>query len=201
LVDNAYCDFHFSPPVAANPQPVRLVLMFHGDSKDSMLAAYAPPDPTVIGFGFRVPSAERTFPLVYRDEETGTTIWENPEAIPRVFLAPEVFAASSREEALSQLGNLPDLERSVVVDNGKIARQDPGSSQRAGSLRAFRLSPNDVSINYIANIPGVLTLADSYSEGWHAEVNGLQTPVLRVDGAFRAFQLKTPDELPLHLLS
>src|SRR5262249_11704644 len=117
---------------------------------------------------------------------------------PRVFLAPEVLAASSREEALSQLGNLRDLQRSVVVDNGKIARQDPNPSQQAGSLRDFRLSPNEVSVSYIANMPGVLTLADSFSEGWHAEVNGLQTPVLRVDGAFRGVEITTPGEVTVH---
>src|SRR5262249_53449825 len=48
---------------------------------------------------------------------------------------------------------------------------------------------------YNARLPGVLTLVDSYSDGWHAQVNGREAPVIRVDGVFRGVRIETPGEV------
>jgi hypothetical protein len=215
LHDNQYADFPFSNIKGVQGQTLHLSLNFRPGSKDSVVAAYAPPDnTTAAGFHFRVPTSQGDFRVIYRDQETRAVIWENPAATPRVFLAPDVRAAASGSEALSLLKDIPNLTRSVVVESdgqahsdGKAqpdpdpaqrdprAQSDPDPAQPAGTLREFHVSPNEVRIKYSANLPGVITVADSFSDGWRAEVNAREAPVLRVDGVFRGVKIETPGEL------
>src|SRR5262249_16256332 len=111
--------------------------------------------------------------------------------------------------ALSGIKDIPDLTRTVLVDSNlqaqadpaaerldPAARQaDPAAGQPAGSLQEFHLAPNEIRIKYSANLPGILTVADSYSKGWRAEVNGKEEPVLRVNGVFRGVRLAAPGEV------
>jgi len=142
-----------------------------------------------------VPAPPGNFHVIYRDRDTGAVIWENPDATPRVFLAPEISAASSGREALSLIKDIPDLTRSVLVESAVQAQSDPDPAQPAGTLREFHLSPNEVRIKYNANLPGVLTVVDSFSDGWHAQANGREVPVIRVDGVFRGVRIETPGEV------
>lgn len=93
------------------------------------------------------------------------------------------------------LKDIPDLTRSVLVDSDLQAQPDPDPTQSAGTLHAFHLTPNEVSIKYAANLPGLLTVVDSFSDGWHAEVNGKEVSVLRVDGVFRGVRIETSGEV------
>jgi hypothetical protein len=194
LVNNAPCRFHLSRIRGVNRRQLQLVLDFRPGSDKSMIAAYAPPDPSVIGFAFRALSPEKPFGMAYRDEETGTTVWENSGATPRVFLAPELRSASSSGEALSRLDDIADLSRTVLVE-GVSSQTDPDPSRSPGVLREFQLHPNEVTVKYNAEMPGILTLVDAFSDGWHAEINGREAPVLRVDGVFRGVKIETPGEI------
>jgi hypothetical protein len=197
LRNNGDCDFRLSRLKGLKKKPLGLVLDFRPESHDSMIAAYSPPDTSVIGFAFRALSPEKPFLLVFRDHETGTAVWENRGATPRVFLAPEVRSASSSEEALSRLDDIPDLSRAVLVE-GSASQPDSDPSRPPGVLREFHLSPNEVTVKYSANTPGILTLVDAFSDGWHAEVNGHETPVLRVDGVFRGVRIDRPGDVSVH---
>src|SRR5262249_470687 len=195
LANNSNCQFHFSKIKDVRGKRLKLVLTFQLDSKESIVAAYVPPDASYIGFAFRVVPADQDFHLAFRDQETGVAVWENPAATPRVFFAPEVLTASSPEEALSRLKDVPNLTRVVLVEDGGQTWQSQDPNQPAGFLREFHLSSNEVSIAYNANQPGILTLVDSFSPGWRAEVNGQEVPVIRVDGVFRGVRIDTPAEL------
>jgi hypothetical protein len=197
LINNALCPFQLSETRGVKSKRLQLVLDFRTDSKDSMIAAYVPPDPSYIGFAFRASSPERAFRLVYRDDDTRTDVWENNQANARVFLAPEVKVAPSAAEALSALKDIPDLTRSVWVDHGE-PESDTDPQLPAGCLREFRLSPNEVWIKYSAQMPGVLTVVDSFGSGWRADVNGKEVPVLRVDGVFRGVRIEHPGDVAVH---
>src|SRR5262249_51372539 len=184
--------FRFSNMQGVQSKMLRLSLTFRPASRDSMVAAYVPADASTVGFAFRVPSAADNFRVIYRDRDTGAVIWENAAATPRVFLAPEIRTASSWQEALADLKDIPDLTRTVLVDSNSQAQADPARGQPAGSLQEFHLAPNEIRIKYSANLPGILTVADSYSKGWRAEVNGKEEPVVRVNGVFRGVRLAAP---------
>ena len=61
-----------------------------------------------------------------------------------------------------------------------------------GERLGFELTPNTMTIRYRANSPGILTVTDSWDEGWRASVNGRETPVLRVNGVFRGVRIDAP---------
>src|SRR5262249_26341928 len=80
-------------------------------------------------------------------------------------------------------------------DSSVQGQSDPDPRQPAGALGEFHLSPNEVTIKYNANLPGVLTLVDSFSDGWHARINGREVPVIRVDGVFRGVRIEAPGDV------
>src|SRR5262249_5304998 len=125
LVDNQYCEFQFSNIRGVEGKTLHLSLSFSPGSKEAMVAAYIPPGAPGIGFTFRIPAPADEFRVIYRDQNTGAVVWENPRATPRVFLAPEVETAASAEDALSRLKDIRDLTRSVVVDSGVQGQSDP----------------------------------------------------------------------------
>jgi uncharacterized membrane protein YfhO len=53
-------------------------------------------------------------------------------------------------------------------------------------------------IKYQADTAGILTLADSYLEGWRAEIDSKEVAVLRVDGAFRGVRIREPGVYDVH---
>jgi len=133
--------------------------------------------------------------IVYSDDRSGATIWQNSQAGSRVFLAPEYRVAVSADEALAHLAELPDLDRTVWIDSGSVADSDSPVLGASGSVRGFHVQPNEVLIDYHAKGPGILTLTDAYSDGWHAEIDGQETPVLSVDGVFRGIRVKSAGDL------
>jgi uncharacterized membrane protein YfhO len=45
--------------------------------------------------------------------------------------------------------------------------------------------PSHVTIEFNMQTPGVIVLSDAWDEGWHARINGAETPVLRANYMFR----------------
>ena len=50
--------------------------------------------------------------------------------------------------------------------------------------------PNNVKFHLNLDLATYLVLSDTYYPGWTAKVNGIQTPILQANGAFRAIALK-----------
>ncbi len=197
LCDNSFQKFDFSPISGFKDQQLRLRLEFQPKQPGSMIAAWNFPDHPDWGFVFRVLDATKRLPLVYQDE-TGVCIWENRQANPRVFLAPEANLVSSWQEALKRLKDTPDLTLQVWLDQGPGMESTWPSGKPTGRLLSFHLGPNDIWIEYRADTSGILTVTDSYLEGWHAELNGQKVPVLRVDGAFRGVRIEKPGIYNVH---
>lgn len=130
---------------------------------------------------------------VFRDADTGVTVWKNSSAGERAFLAPDVRTAPSAQAAMAQLTNIEDLHRTVVIETPTECAGDASvTSGAAGRLALLELMPNTVRLDYEARSRGVLTLTDSYAKGWRATVDGRDTPVLRVDGVFRGVCITGP---------
>lgn len=190
-----YQEFVFPPLTGLRGREMRLELSFLPLTPDAMIAAFNYPKAPHLGFVCQMFSAAgtpQTYPLVYRDPETGVRIWENPQAAPRLFLAPEVRVVASGAEALARLKETPDLTRQVWLTQGPALASSWPPERPPGQLREFRLSPNEVQASFEAHTPGILTLTDSYSPGWRATLNGQEVPVLLVDGVFRGLRLENP---------
>jgi hypothetical protein len=192
--DNQFNAFAFSSLQGLRGKEIRLELSFDPSAPGSMIAAWIYPQAPELGFTYRLGTRDfgKTCALVYHEPETGVRIWENPQAVPRLFLAPAAEVASSWEEALARLKGTSDLTRQVWLIQGPALQSSWPQDRPPGELVSFRLEDNEVYARFAAYTGGILTLTDSFSPGWQAFVNGQAVPVLLVDGVFRGIRLNGP---------
>jgi hypothetical protein len=127
------------------------------------------------------------FPLVYNKE---VRIYENPEAIPRAFIAHQVeYAASPGEAQATALE--PDFDRRHQIVLEEPVGLPPGEAAPLPGSWAYisEYQPQKVVIEAGAGGPGVLVLTDTFYPGWKASVDGEAAPIYRVDGLFRGVLL------------
>ncbi len=113
-------------------------------------------------------------------------IYENPQSLPRAFFVPTATVEPDpvrRVQALSS-GDV-DPRRSVVLDAAPPAGAG-GPPGGRGDADIEEDRSEMVRVRVHAGTPGFLVLTDQLYPGWSAVVNGVATPVLRANHAFRA---------------
>jgi hypothetical protein len=120
---------------------------------------------------------------VYRGE--GIFIYENLNALPRAFLAPEVQKRVNGEELWSLLERQGNLRQVVFVVEEGATGGNPGR----GEISWQRYGPQRVSLTVKTEIPSLLVLSDLFYPGWHARVDGKEVSIVAVDGALRGIWL------------
>lgn len=191
VLDNGLQNFY--PEVTTTPgETLHLQLSFSPSDAGSMLAAWEYPAHPELGFSLRV--VDTPYSVVFVDEKNRIYISENPDALPRVFLATQATLEPEWEKALAAVKDMANLERSVVIDQGEPVNSDWPADQKAGEVTNFVLEPNEVRFDYSAHTGGILVLTDSYAEGWQVEVNGVPAQLLRVDGVFRGVKIDQAGE-------
>lgn len=129
----------------------------------------------------------------YRDADV--TVYQNPGAFPRAFLtgAIEVRADQPALFAALAAATADELRRTAFVTPVDLDRLGPRAAAiprtiqgaPAGSASIVQDDPDQVAVDVEATSPGVLVLADAWSPGWVAEVDGRRAPIAQVDGALR----------------
>jgi hypothetical protein len=192
LLDNSFQEFQFPPLQGMKDRPLHLRLEFAPAQPDAIIGTWTYHDQPALGFAMHITDPRPELTLLYEAPESQVRVWENHTAGPRVFLAPRGTVAVSGQEALARLADIPDLARQVWIEQEPEMTTTWPETQSPGELLSFSLTPNTVSLRYEARTSGVLTLADSYEDGWRATLNGREVPVLRVDGVFRGIRIKEP---------
>lgn len=190
LLNNSLQTFAFAAVPTTPGEQLTLRLTFVPTAPDSMIAAWVYLAAPELGFTFRI--VDQPFALAYTDPATQVKIWDNPDALPRVFLAPSATVEPDWLTALNTMRTNTTLSRSVAVDTGTPLTSEWPVDEPTGSLNSFELQANSVDITYQAFTPGILTLTDTYAEGWHVEVNNQPAELLRVNGVFRGVRLDEP---------
>jgi hypothetical protein len=113
----------------------------------------------------------------------GDDYWvvENREALPRAFVPRRVVLLEDPEARLARM-------RSGRFDPRKVAFVETPTSLdglTAGTARIVHELPRRVKIEARLEGPGLVVLADLWDGGWHARVNGADSPILRVNHALR----------------
>lgn len=193
--NDAYAAFHFAPVEGLQGREIRLEISYFPEKSGSMIAVYGFPSKPEMGFAFRM--FEKTAPpkeyrVVYRHPETGVRIWENPDAVERIFLAPSAGVAGTWEEAMDRLRETPDLTRQVWLTQGPEIASSYPLNLPTGRLLSFNLEANEVRAKYEAHTGGVLTLTEGFCPGWSVTVNGKGVPVQLVDGVFLGVRIDGP---------
>jgi hypothetical protein len=113
----------------------------------------------------------------------GLHLYENPSAMPRVFLVGEAIMASGEADALRILSD-PDFDpRGSAVVTAPISGIEASES---GSARITEAKLNSISIEVSAPSGALLVLSDNYYPGWLARIDGAPIEILRANHTMRA---------------
>jgi uncharacterized membrane protein YfhO len=123
-------------------------------------------------------------------------VYENPNVMPRAFLAREVVAAPDPAERLALLGS-PDFDPRVAVLEYEEDVRSPGPAR--GEVHIESYEPRRVVLRARLETPGLVVLADAWDSGWSARVDGERVPIERVDHSLRGVWLE-PGEREIEMV-
>jgi hypothetical protein len=108
-------------------------------------------------------------------------VLENPDFLPRAFLAGQVRRALPGDETLrAMVEGADDLRNVVWVD----ANEDPLSGPSGGQADLQDLAPGRYLVHTDANGPRQLVLTETYHPEWSCRVDGQFVPVAQSDYTF-----------------
>ncbi|HKG39869.1 MAG TPA: hypothetical protein VKB25_12845 [Conexibacter sp.] len=115
------------------------------------------------------------------------TIFENPRATPRAFVAPSIVSvpdAASAHAALADSGF--DARRAVVVEDGQPSETRLTNAQGARG-RATIVEELNARVTMRATLDrrGIVVLGDQLLDGWSVSVDGRPATPVRVDAVLR----------------
>ncbi len=120
----------------------------------------------------------------YRQIHSGDVkIYENLDVLPRAFLVYDWIYAVDRTAAI-QLMSDPDFDpvhQAVLVGSGPLPEDTEGHGQ--ASISTY--NPDEVTIEAVSELPGLLVLTDAHYPGWSATVDGQPVYSYEADGLFR----------------
>ncbi len=122
------------------------------------------------------------FTIAYKDSEY--VVFKNTKALPRAFVAQSYVVTANKKDTVTKL-----FTKGIDQSKTLVLEQDPHISQSA-NLSAHAVitsySYNNVTIAVQSNEKALLFLSDTYFPGWHAYIDGKETPILRADYTFRS---------------
>jgi hypothetical protein len=124
----------------------------------------------------------------------GVTLYENPQAMPRVFVTPRVEVVADADAVLDRLATA-DLRDVAFVEEPFEAIEAAGDASAGvngdAPLEAsiVEYEANRVQIEASAPRGGLLVLTDQDFPGWRASLDGAPVDIRRADYLFRGVRL------------
>ncbi len=124
--------------------------------------------------------------LTLKSQDSGWTIYEVAEALPRAFVAPTYQVIGDDEAARRTLASSDDsILPTIVSQSPDCATSATDDAQVSDTARIVDYNPNSVDIATTSTQPGILVLTDSYDPNWSVTVDDAPARLLRVDTALR----------------
>jgi hypothetical protein len=122
----------------------------------------------------------------------GATILRNRHALPRAWFVEAVRVLPAGE--LLEVVRTGRLQDGTPFHPGRVALVEepvalPLAFDGDGEVRITRYEANRVELRSRTQGPAFLVLADTHYPGWRAEVDGVEAPILRVNGVLRGLAL------------
>jgi hypothetical protein len=125
--------------------------------------------------------ADGSMRQIYSDEKY--EIFKYNNVYPRAFLASSYRVAVTGKDIIDTLFAKDfDRRNSLVLEEKPAIEPQPGT----GSAEIVSYTPDKVTIETYSSSPKLLFLSDQFDSGWHATVDGKNSPVYRADYDFRA---------------
>ena len=123
-------------------------------------------------------------------ELAGAPAFANRAALPRARWVPTAEPEPRGLQATTARLVAPDFDvrRAVLLDPlpAALAPPDAFHSDASGRVEITHDAHERIRLTSAAATPGVVVLSDAWFPGWEARVDGVATPVLRANLAFRA---------------
>ncbi len=116
-------------------------------------------------------------------------VYENPHALPRVQFVGGWALADFESMKLS--GRWPDTdpEQAVLLDTEPPVAAPEGPVSVRADVKLVRYRNTEVEIEVTAPVAGFVVLNDIWHPWWRAQVDGVETEILRANVLFRAVQV------------
>ena len=113
----------------------------------------------------------------------GLVFYENPDPLPRAFVASAYEVVPDETAARQRIGS-GDMSTGETV----VLAGEPGCDVRGsgGTATITHYEPNSVTVDVEADGAGLLVLSDQYDDDWKVTVNGEDATLLQADIALRA---------------
>jgi hypothetical protein len=116
--------------------------------------------------------------LPHQSQSDGFFVYENPDAVARVFIPAEVEAVQS--------DRLPLLARPDFDPRDTAYVESPAFTHAgAGKVQIVDEVPTQITIQAEMETPGLVILADRWDADWHAYVNDAEVSLVRADYVLR----------------
>lgn len=117
-------------------------------------------------------------------EDGEVRIYEYLKANPRVYLADRIILAKNPEDIVTTLMTASPSLVGIVEQPIRVLSV-PLSAEEGVQLTSYQ--PNEMHIRTTTLNPRLVVVLNSYNDGWTAVVDGISTPVMRVNYLFMGF--------------
>jgi len=117
----------------------------------------------------------------------GGRLWRNTSARPLFFMPATWRPAHDPQQALEATLANPDLADNVVAEVPAALAVDELPRPQAGATRILRAWSNGFELETGGPTGGLVASSVAWSRGWHVNVDGEDTPLLRVNAGFLGF--------------
>lgn len=116
-------------------------------------------------------------------------VYENPRALPRVLFAGGWQLADF--DGMKQGGQWPEFDprQAVLLEEEPPEAAPEGPSLVKGEVRLTRYENTEIEIEVTAAAGGFVVLNDIWHPWWRAQVDGIETEILKANVLFRAVQV------------
>ncbi|HEX9149511.1 MAG TPA: YfhO family protein, partial [Thermoanaerobaculia bacterium] len=128
-------------------------------------------------------------------EGDGTRLFENPRALPRVFV-PRMVRATPVEQQREALASIADFsERGIVVGTGPDWPPGEWRPNGAATVRIESYRPQRLELAVDARAKAVVGTSIPRWPGWRLEIDGRRAPLFTYNTAFLGFEVPARSRL------
>ena len=107
------------------------------------------------------------------------TVWNNPTALPRAYLATHTILATTKEEAFAAISRDDFIPGKSIVVEKPLANSFHPKETATGRVRLTQQTETSLTVVVENNdSDAVLVLTDTYYPGWLASLDGKRVPIL-----------------------